>query len=202
MSIYEACFLQPFPTLYLDYGPYLSARITNFATSGGTVNTISIVIYHTVVRAAHTSKSVLLLEIRAFGLGFHDRGSITLTFTALLAGITSPTSSCKSSAGVKRRILAPPVDDCWLAFGVKVFELAVRSLATTEKQILRGSDTSNTDKGEEESGWACKGKEEERLCERGYITKNKRSRTQQVIVMQSRGYMRDEFDTTIPHFYF
>jgi len=93
------------------------------------------------------------LEIRAFGRGFHDRvsGFITFTFTALLAGITSPTSSCKSSAGVKRRILAPPVDDCWLAFCVGIFELTagprelgVRCLATTEEQILRGSDSSNT----------------------------------------------------------
>eukprot|EP00985_Skeletonema_marinoi_P021238 scaffold12931_cov77-Skeletonema_marinoi.AAC.1 len=61
-----------------------------------------------------------------------------------------------------------------LALGFLSWRLEASLLATTEKQILRGSDTSNTEKGEEESGWACKGKEEERLCERGYITKKEK----------------------------
>ena len=97
MSIYAACFLRPLP-LYLD--PTL--KITNSTTSGGTVATSSIVIY-----------LVSFAALRAFLLGFLDRGSITLTFTALLAGITS--------AGGKRGILA-----------LGVFELAIRCLATTE----------------------------------------------------------------------
>ena len=100
MSIYAACFLRPLP-LYLD--PTL--KITNSTTSGGTVATSSIVIY-----------LVSFAALRAFLLGFLDRGSITLTFTALLAGSIT-------SAGGKKGILA---------LISRLAELAIRCLATTE----------------------------------------------------------------------